>query len=417
MRPRRTRSRPCGSTARSRSSGALKCPRHERLRTALPPLWMGHGGVAHPAWMTRGNCCARHSAAVTAAQNSAKGSRSDSGPVAGQQAGNHHGDTTHDAGHSRSGVGDSRLNLSDRRDRALHHYRDSLVLRVPQRMMAIGGYDRALALSAQAFVALIPMLIVVAALAPVAFRGPYGQALLTGYGISGPAAESVAVLFDRPPAAESLTVVSVALLVVTVLGFIRALQRTYLAAWELPKQGIRGLGYGLLASLALVGEFTLLTLLGPALTVFLGGLPIRLTAQALAATVLWWPVQYLLLGGRVGWRALLPGAALTGAGQAGRDPGFGPLPAHRHQPRGRAIRAGRGGHRPSVMACRLRAAARRLRGAQRRTGPRPHHLRQLRRCRQPDTCRPALADPCAAPEVRTIIPASDAGWCAADTPV
>jgi membrane protein len=207
--------------------------------------------------------------------------------------------------------------LSDRRDRALHPYRDSLVLRVPQRMMAIGGYDCALALSAQAFVALIPMLIVVAALAPVAFRGPYGQALLTGYGISGPAAESVAVLFDHPPAAESLTVVSVALLVVTVLGFIRALQRTYLAAWELPKHGIRGLGYGLLASLALVGEFTLLTLLGPALTVFLGGLPIRLTAQALAATVLWWPVQYLLLGGRVGWRALLPGAALTGAGQAG----------------------------------------------------------------------------------------------------
>jgi membrane protein len=287
--------------------------RHERIRTALSPLWTGHGGRAHPAWMTRGNCCARHSAAVTAARNSAKGSRSDSGPVTGQ----HDGDSTDDAGHSRSGAGDSRLSLSDRRDRALREYHDSLVLRVPQRMMAIGGYDRALALSAQAFVALIPMLIVVAALAPVAFQGPYGQALLVGYGISGQAAESVAVLFDHPPAAESLTVVSVALLVITVLGFIRALQRTYLAAWELPKQGIRGLGYGLLASITLVSEFTLLTLLGPALTVFLGSLLIRLTVQALAATVLWWPVQYLLLGGRVGWRALLPGAALTGAGQAG----------------------------------------------------------------------------------------------------
>ena len=291
--------------------------RHDRLHAALSPLWTGHGGVTHPAWRTRGNCCARHSAAVAAAQNSAKGSRSDSGPVTGQHAGNHDGDSTDDAGHSRSGAGDSRLSLSDRRDRALRQYHDSLVLRVPQRMMAIGGYDRALALSAQAFVALIPMLIVVAALAPVAFQGPYGQALLVGYGISGQAAESVAVLFDHPPAAESLTVVSVALLVVTVLGFIRALQRTYLAAWELPKQGIRGLGYGLLASIALVSEFTLLTLLGPALTVFLGRLPIRLTVQALAATVLWWPVQYLLLGGRVGWRALLPAAALTGAGQAG----------------------------------------------------------------------------------------------------
>ena len=90
------------------------------------------------------------------------------------------------------------------------------------------------------------MLIVVAALAPVAFQGPYGQALLAGYGISVRPPNRLPSV-RSPPAAESLTVVSAALLVVTVLGFIRALQRTYLAAWELPKQGIRGLGYGLLA--------------------------------------------------------------------------------------------------------------------------------------------------------------------------
>jgi membrane protein len=107
------------------------------------------------------------------------------------------------------------------------------------------------------------------------------------------------------------------LLVVTVLGFIRALQRTYLAAWKLPAQGLRGLGDGVLASTALISEFVLLTLFGPVLTVFLGSLPIRLTVQALCATALWWPVQYLLLGGRIGWRVLLPGAALTGGGQAG----------------------------------------------------------------------------------------------------
>ena len=209
------------------------------------------------------------------------------------------------------------MTLSGRRDRALRRYRDSLVLRVSRRMMAIGGYDRALALSAQAFVALIPMLIVVAAFASTAVQGPDGQALLARFGLSGQAAASVMVLFDHPPGVESVTALGVALLVVTVLGFIRSLQRTYLAAWELPPQGIRGLGHGLLASAALIGEFALLTLLGPVRAVLVDSLAIRLTVQALAATVLWLPVVYLLLGGRVRWWALLPGAALTGAGQSG----------------------------------------------------------------------------------------------------
>jgi len=137
-----------------------------------------------------------------------------------------------------------------------------------------------------------------------------------GFGLSGQAAASVMVLFDHPPRVESVTVLGVALLVVTVLGFIRSLQRTYLAAWELPPQGIRGLGHGLLASAALIGEFALFTLLGPVRAVLVDSLAIRLTVQALAATVLWLPVVYLLLGGRVGFRALLPGAALTGAGQS-----------------------------------------------------------------------------------------------------
>ena len=205
------------------------------------------------------------------------------------------------------------MTLSDRRDRALRRYQDSLVLRVSRRMMAVGGYDRALALSAQAFVALIPMLIVVAAFASTAVQGPYSQALLAGFGLSGQAAASVMVLFDHPPGVESVTVLGVALLVVTVLGFVRSLQRTYLAAWELPPQGIGGLAHGLLASAALIGEFALFTLLGPVRAVLVDSLAIRLTVQALAATVLWLPVVYLLLGGRVGFRALLPGAALTGA--------------------------------------------------------------------------------------------------------
>ncbi len=34
----------------------------------------------------------------------------------------------------------------------------------------------------------------------------------------------------------------------------------------------------------------------------------------LSATLLWWWSQHLLLGGRIGWRDLLPGALLAGTG-------------------------------------------------------------------------------------------------------
>ncbi|MGW1749301.1 hypothetical protein ACWCRD_27570 [Streptomyces sp. NPDC002092] len=34
----------------------------------------------------------------------------------------------------------------------------------------------------------------------------------------------------------------------------------------------------------------------------------------LSAALLWWWSQHLLLGGRIGWRSLLPGAPLAGTG-------------------------------------------------------------------------------------------------------
>jgi membrane protein len=39
-----------------------------------------------------------------------------------------------------------------------------------------------------------------------------------------------------------------------------------------------------------------------------------LVLSLLSATLLWWWSQHLLLGGRIGWRSLLPGALLAGTG-------------------------------------------------------------------------------------------------------
>ena len=62
--------------------------------------------------------------------------------------------------------------------------------------------------------------------------------------------------------------------------------------------------------------FVALALLGPLLAVLDGHVLVALLVNAVVATLLWWPVLRILVGGRVGWRALLPGAALNGCGQA-----------------------------------------------------------------------------------------------------
>jgi membrane protein len=198
----------------------------------------------------------------------------------------------------------------------VERHRDGLVGRVFRSMMAINGYDRALALSAQAFVGLIPMLVVVAALAPDPAREAGGRALITSLGLSGDVAQATALLVREPPGADTLTVLGAVLLVTSVLGFIRALQRTYLAAWGVPSNGLRGIGHGVLGAAALIAGFAALALLWPALAALGGHVVAQLVVHAVAAVALWWPVQRILLGGHVSWRALLPGAVLTGVGQA-----------------------------------------------------------------------------------------------------
>jgi membrane protein len=72
----------------------------------------------------------------------------------------------------------------------------------------------------------------------------------------------------------------------------------------------------LAAAAFLITGLVALALVGPALVLLDGHLVVELVLHAAAATLLWWPVQRVLLGGRIPWRALLPGAALMGVGQA-----------------------------------------------------------------------------------------------------
>jgi membrane protein len=189
-------------------------------------------------------------------------------------------------------------------------------IRVVRRYLAVSGYDRALALACQAFVALVPMLIVVAATLSERGRVVANGYVVDGLHLSGSAAADLQALVQRPPeATEPITLVGVALLVLSVFGFTRTLQRTCQAAWDLPTQGLRGFALGLLGAAALVAEVVVTVLVGRLLMDVANAVVIVYVVRLILAVLLWWPVQWLLLGGRVRWRHLFPGSVVLGAGQ------------------------------------------------------------------------------------------------------
>ena len=136
-------------------------------------------------------------------------------------------------------------------------------------------------------------------------------------GLDGATAAVVRQLVARPPdASEPVTIVGLVLLVFSVLGFARSLQRTFEAAWELPRSGLRGYGPGLLGAAVFIGELGALVFLAEAVRSFSVNVVVVALVRAAVGALAWWPVQRLLVDGRVPWRDLLPGAIVTGVGQA-----------------------------------------------------------------------------------------------------
>ncbi|GIE94924.1 hypothetical protein [Paractinoplanes rishiriensis] len=134
----------------------------------------------------------------------------------------------------------------------------SLPVRSLLRFQALNGRDRALVLGGQAFTTVIPLLIVVAAVTPT--DGP--TALADRFHVGGSAAQSIRVLFERPPGATgAFTIAGVVVLLFALLSLTRSLQRIYEDAWQLPGIGVRGTLNGAAAIGLLITSLIVLSLL------------------------------------------------------------------------------------------------------------------------------------------------------------
>jgi membrane protein len=181
------------------------------------------------------------------------------------------------------------------------------------RFVAVQGIDRAMAIGAQAYTALIPLLIVYASLLPRADNEDFADTLIKQFKLSGSTASSFKRAFA--PAGEvesSVTALGVVLLLVSALSFTRGMQRLYEGAFDLEKLGMKNTPRALL-------WLFVITLFLAVRPVVLGPLHGWLSVAATLAfsTLLWLLTPYLMLGRRVSWQRLLPGAVLTALGMAG----------------------------------------------------------------------------------------------------
>jgi membrane protein len=193
--------------------------------------------------------------------------------------------------------------------------RNSFVGRIVMALLEVRLYERALTLAGQAFIALVPLLIVLATLLSSSDSEAVGDWLIDRFELTGPSAEAVQSLFGRPPSASgSLTIIGMITLLISASSFARAVQRTYEVAWNLPARAPRRVLNGVGGVLVLLALLPLLSLLG-GLVNGVGGRVLALIVQLCLAVPAWWLLARLLLSHRVAWHLLLPGALVSAIGQ------------------------------------------------------------------------------------------------------
>lgn len=171
--------------------------------------------------------------------------------------------------------------------------------------------DRALTLAGQAFIALVPLLIVVASWIGSTGGAEVAEWLIARFELSGESAEAARALFSRPPSPSGgTTLLGLLILLISVNSFGRALQRTFEAAWRLPHKGSRRALRGALGTGTLVASIAIVAFVTGVSSELPGGPLLAVPLQLLVAIPCWWVLTRLLLNLRVGWRDSLPGAAL-----------------------------------------------------------------------------------------------------------
>jgi membrane protein len=179
-----------------------------------------------------------------------------------------------------------------------------------ERLVSVQVVDRGVALGAQAFSAIFPLMIVYGAVVPFAEAHNFAEQLIKRLHLTGAAAQSVRTAVAPPESvAHSVTVLGFVVVLISALSLARALQRLYELSYELPSVGVRGTPWHLLW----IALLPIYISLRPLVAEIAGGLW-HVVSSLLLGALMWLATPYVLLGRRMHWRRLLPGAVLAATG-------------------------------------------------------------------------------------------------------
>ncbi|MFJ7271749.1 YhjD/YihY/BrkB family envelope integrity protein [Streptomyces sp. NPDC099050] len=190
-----------------------------------------------------------------------------------------------------------------------------LLGRLLAQLAAVRVLDCATRLAAQAFLGAVPAIFVIAALAPDWLQQQLVTSIRTTLGLSDATLDQVQSVYAAADATAVASTGGVGI-VVTLLSATacsRALQKTCERSWYLPKAKARVAAWRWLAWL--VVWLVALLFQGLVQTAFGTGRTTGFTLAPVSGTLLWWWTQHLLLGSRIPWLPLLPGALLAGFGE------------------------------------------------------------------------------------------------------
>ena len=189
----------------------------------------------------------------------------------------------------------------------------SVVRSIITGLVRIELIDRSMAIAAQAMLALVPMLVVLAAFLPAEFTSLALDRFreLTGLDQSGK--QMIEANVDVEQVRAQTGAIGLLITLFSATSFARAVQRMYEKVWEQPHiggmLGIRRSTLWLVGWLLILQTVSALGFLLEQVTDF-GAL--RFVIQGAGASLVWWWTSRVLLFGRVRWRTLLTGALLTG---------------------------------------------------------------------------------------------------------
>jgi len=173
--------------------------------------------------------------------------------------------------------------------------------------------DRSMAIAAQAMLALVPVLVVLASVLPADLTGVAIERIQEVMGFNEDATELVKETIDDEQVQAQTGLAGLLITLFSATSFARAVQRMYERVWEVTHVGgIAGIRRSFLWLVGWLLTLQVVGLIGFAARSWQDDVVLRLLFQGVVTCAIWWWTIHVLLFGRVTWRRLSVTALVTG---------------------------------------------------------------------------------------------------------